>query len=111
MPTTRRATFATGLASLIGLGAASGLAGCQADVRPALSPLGANAIGCKDRAVVRSLHASGERFQRLADDHLASGGCRVFSAASPVAGRRVEQGMVRFTDPASGTTFWTMPPG
>jgi hypothetical protein len=73
--------------------------------------LGANALACREAATVETLRAAGERFQRVADAELASGRCRIFQAADLVSDRRVEKGMTRFTDAASGRVFWAYSPG
>jgi hypothetical protein len=86
------------------------LAACQSASK-APAPLGANAIACRDPAIVATLRGAGDRFQRVADGELASGRCRVFQASHSVADKRVDNGLVRFTDPASRTTYWVYPHG
>lgn len=86
------------------------VAACQsASKGPAA--LGANAIACRDPAIVATLRGAGDRFQRVADGELASGRCRVFQASHAVTDKRVDNGLLRFTDPANRTTYWVFPHG
>jgi hypothetical protein len=83
----------------------SSLAGCGTAAKP--SRLAANAIACRSPAAVTELRASGERYQRVADDHLASGRCRVFSAGHAIEARAEDHGLLRFVDPGTGATYWS----
>jgi hypothetical protein len=89
--------------------AATLLDGCSGS--PTQSRLTANAIACRSRAAVTELRSSGERYQRVADDHLASGRCRVFRAGQAIEARFDDHGLLRFVDPATTTTYWSDGPG
>ena len=93
------------------LGSALALCACQSPGGGAARPLGANAIACRSPGTLQALHAGGDRFQRIADDELASGNCRVFVANHPVKSRTIDQGLLRFVDPADGRTYWAQAPG
>jgi hypothetical protein len=81
------------------------LGACQsAPTGPA--PLARNTLACRDAAAVAELASGGERFQRIADDAMASGRCRMFQAGHKVSGRRVEKGLIRFVDAGSGRVYW-----
>lgn len=73
---------------------------------PGPSPLARNTLACRELSTVTSIHRGGERFQRLADDAMASGRCRLFPAGHKVTDRRREGGHVRFVDPGSGRVYW-----
>ena len=70
------------------------------------STLARNTLACRDMAAVAELASGGERFQRIADDAMASGRCRMFPAGHKVADRRIERGRLRFVDPGSGRTYF-----
>lgn len=77
------------------------LTACQ--TRPAAQvPLPTSMLACRAPASVATLQTAGAEFQRAADAELASGRCRRFAAGSGVLGLAGD----RFTDPASGQTFW-----
>jgi len=88
------------------------LAGCQSSaIKPSPPvPIGRNVIACRNPDTIAALRGSGPRFQRVADNEMASGNCRVFEASHLVRDRRLEHGMLRFTDPGAGSPYWAFPP-
>jgi len=88
------------------------LAACQSGaVKSSAAPLGRNVIACRNAETIAVLHAGGPRFQRIADNEMASGNCRVFQAAHAVRDRQLERGLLGFVDPGTGYRYWAYPPG
>lgn len=85
------------------------LAACQSSPSGTGGALARNTLACRSPATVTSLHDAGARFQRVADDAMASGACRLFPAGHVVRSRRTDQSMLRFTDPGTGFDYWAYP--
>ena len=94
-----------GLAALL---ASLALAACQSSAGKSslAAPIGRNVIACRKPETVTALAGSGAQFQRMADNEMASGNCRVFEASHPVRDRSVERAMLRFSDPGTGFVYW-----
>jgi len=86
------------------------LAGCSPSRQAGPAPLGFNTIACRTEADLGVLHGAGDRFQREADDRLASGRCRVFAASSLVKSQRRKGNLVVF-EAEAGTVFYAGAPG
>src|SRR5689334_254820 len=97
--------------TIVALGLLSaGLASCSASRQVGPAPLGFNTIACRTEADLGALHVAGDRFQREADDRLASGRCRVFAASSLVRSKRHQGNLVVF-EAEAGTVFYAGGPG
>ncbi|MGJ4858993.1 hypothetical protein AB4037_25195 [Labrys sp. KB_33_2] len=59
-------------------------------------------VACRTQQHVGTLHASGEKFQREFDNHMADGRCRRFTAGQKVRDRT----KTSFVDPGNGVRYY-----
>lgn len=72
--------------------------------------LTSNYIACRKTDTVAALHRSGDRFQRVLDDAMASGDCRHFASGTTIRRARVDGTLQAFTEPGTGRRYFTFTP-